>query len=127
MNWLEQRETPCEKCGSISWLIASETNKGGHQIHPLVCGSCGYRSRVCAPKKVVQDHARKAGVVLEYAPSVEARQCEVCGTPGAEHHHWAPYYLFGPEADRWPKGWLCQSCHARWHRVIASQQSERAA
>ena len=123
MNWLERRETPCEQCGATQWVITPATNRGGHKIHPLVCDVCGYRSRVCAPKSVVEQHARKNAVEIKYAPPPdESKDCEVCGTKGAEQHHWAPGYLFGNEAEKWPKGWLCPSCHARWHRVISAQE-----
>ena len=44
--------------------------------------------------------------------------CEVCGTEGAENHHWAPSALFGSESERWPQSYLCQPCHARWHQVV---------
>ncbi len=48
------------------------------------------------------------------------RPCERCGEKAAlQEHHWAPKHLFGEdEADRWPKSYLCEACHDRWHRVV---------
>jgi hypothetical protein len=121
MNWIERRETPCEHCQGLNWKIVPTMNRGGHEIHPLVCGDCGYRSKVCAPKTVVENYAKQIGVTVTYQLIDEDLPCcEVCNKPGAEWHHWAPWYLFGNEAERWPKSWLCQSCHTRWHQVIAT-------
>lgn len=120
MNWVERKETPCEQCGHLHWLIVGETNKGGHQIHRMVCENCGYRAPVLVPKTVMQNHAQKVGCEIAYAPPPDdAKECEVCGSVGAEEHHWAPWYLFGSDSDKWPTGFLCPSCHARWHQVIS--------
>ncbi len=125
MNWLQRRETPCDKCGALQWEIACVTNRGGHQIHPMTCGACGYRTMICVPKSVMRAHAAKNGITLEYLPATQnAHVCEVCDSVGAEWHHWAPNYLFGEECDLWPKSYLCPACHARWHRIIASQRAE---
>jgi hypothetical protein len=79
---------------------------------------------VCVPKAIMKNHALRAGVNLEYsAPPEDTHACEVCGHLGTERHHWAPYYLFGNESEAWPKSFLCQACHAKWHRIIASQQA----
>jgi hypothetical protein len=44
--------------------------------------------------------------------------CEKCGAPYAEIHHWAPRYIFGIDADKWPTSALCRSCHEEWHRKV---------
>lgn len=42
--------------------------------------------------------------------------CERCGARGVETHHWAPKEWFGKEeAERWPMGELCRTCHRVWH------------
>lgn len=45
-------------------------------------------------------------------------RCAVCGSRGAELHHWAPKHLFGDEAEKWPKDHLCKVCHDRWHNKV---------
>jgi len=35
-----------------------------------------------------------------------------------EYHHFAPRKYFADEADNWPTGWLCDSCHDRWHALV---------
>lgn len=45
-------------------------------------------------------------------------RCVVCGNRHAELHHWGPKYLFGEEAEKWPKDYLCKGCHEFWHTKI---------
>ncbi len=47
-------------------------------------------------------------------------RCAVCGSRGAELHHWAPKALFD-DYDKWPKDFLCKACHDRWHSVVTPQ------
>ena len=49
-------------------------------------------------------------------PSEECPRCHRIDY--LEQHHWAPYHLFGQDADNWPTGWLCKSCHTEWHRIV---------
>jgi hypothetical protein len=50
----------------------------------------------------------------------EVHPCARCGSEdGSELHHWAPSAVFGFwEADRWPKSYLCTTCHTLWHREM---------
>lgn len=50
--------------------------------------------------------------------------CAVCGQLGAQEHHWAPWHLFGDEADKWPKSYLCQKHHTEWHRTVTPEMSK---
>ncbi len=48
----------------------------------------------------------------------DGTRCEVCGSgEGVEYHHWAPFHLFGDEANMWPGFDLCRYCHQEWHRT----------
>ncbi len=48
----------------------------------------------------------------------DGTECEACGSrAGVEWHHWAPFHLFGDEAEQWPKSSLCRACHQRWHQT----------
>lgn len=52
------------------------------------------------------------------------RECDACGeVTSVQEHHWAPRHLFGDECESWPKGWLCQPCHTRWHQVVTPNMS----
>ena len=121
MNWQELRTLPCKKCDQLSWSIVGETNNGGHQIHRVVCSACGYRTPVLVQKKLMEKYASHIGRSVEYLPPKEfAPDCEVCGTKGAEEHHWAPRSIFGEDADKWPKSHLCPPCHALWHSKVTA-------
>ena len=73
------------------------------------------------PKETLEEY----GVDLSTIRTVvinESPRCVKCGTRGAELHHWAPQAIFGqPEADGWPKDYLCLSCHQTWHRKVTPQ------
>ena len=112
----EWPDYPCPKCElEQQWMVRSSKNSGGQDTCLFVCGHCGHRTQHFVGVKAV----RKAGIIPE---PIEATSplptCAVCGTAGAENHHWAPYALFGEESERWPKSYLCQPCHARWHQVV---------
>ena len=62
-------------------------------------------------------------VVRDYRGKTPA--CEKCGEPYSQEHHWAPYEIFGDEANQWPMGWLCSSCHHRWHTMMNRARSRR--
>jgi hypothetical protein len=46
--------------------------------------------------------------------------CEVCGAAGAELHHWMPqaFSKVVDDISKWPVGYLCKSCHDRWHEAV---------
>lgn len=49
-------------------------------------------------------------------------RCAVCGSRGAERHHWAPKAIFGTnECEQWPKDYLCKKCHDKWHKLVTPQ------
>ena len=74
---------------------------------------------------IAKDLLEANGVDLSTVPVVvdaDAKRCARCGGRGAEEHHWAPQAMFGKEeADRWPKDYLCKSCHDQWHRMVTPQ------
>ena len=74
---------------------------------------------------IAKDLLEAYGVDLSTVPVVvdaDAKRCARCGARGAEEHHWAPQGMFGPEeANRWPKDYLCPSCHGKWHRMVTPQ------
>ena len=125
MAWHDRLSKPCDYCGSKHWGIDCAINNGGHKTHRIICGICGKKTSAFMPKAVAEQYAKQNGFEIVYdAPKDETRCCEVCGTIGAEYHHWAPRYLFGvAEADKWPTSYLCPSCHARWHKVIREGHS----
>lgn len=63
--------------------------------------------------------------VEEIEPRRPRHKCAVCGADGAENHHWAPFHIFGDEADKWPQSYLCPSCHKRWHDLVTPLAGKR--
>jgi hypothetical protein len=54
--------------------------------------------------------------------------CEVCGSfTAVQYHHWAPWYLFGADANDWPTSFLCALCHRRWHSIVTPNMHARQA
>jgi hypothetical protein len=110
---------PCNSCGFVrSWEIRRCVNQGGHETFLFVCAACGTRTQHFVPKTAV----KAAGLQPEDIDPTRARHtCEVCGSEGAESHHWAPWAIFGDEANRWPQSYLCPKCHTRWHELVTPQ------
>ena len=114
-------DAPCKKCGfSDSWEVRRCINLGGHETYLFCCTECGERTQHFVFKKVAKAAQKKGLVIRDIPPAYNKKRprCEVCGADGAERHHWAPYALFGSDADHWPQSFLCPSCHRRWHDVV---------
>lgn len=125
----------CKKCGSSSVKIGVSNTQSGSTIYPYFCSDCGYVSGGnCASKSAAMQYAATHGP-LKYVKTrtqqwmeknqIEEKKCEVCSAHGVEEHHWAPKHLFGDDAERWPKSYLCRSCHAKWHAVVTPLMSKK--
>lgn len=47
--------------------------------------------------------------------------CQRCGSIHSEYHHYMPQALArkaGVNAEDWATGYLCQECHALWHKIV---------
>lgn len=54
--------------------------------------------------------------------------CEHCGSYTAvQWHHWAPWHLFGADANDWPISPLCAICHRHWHAIVTPNIHARQA
>ena len=114
----------CKKCSSENVGIGFYEIASGRIANPWVCRDCGFRHTIFASKKdlvdyhylIIDDHFYK---------SKFQENCEVCGKLGAELHHYAPYYLFKEESNNWPTGYLCISCHRKWHALVTPNMSQK--
>jgi hypothetical protein len=95
-------------------LVANTRNAAGHDVYFFMC-SCGYRSGKFISKEKIRREQIPYTRVAERYP---LERCVVCGALGAEEHHWAPWAIFKDESERWPKSFLCPSCHRRWHDLV---------
>lgn len=121
----------CSKCGSENMNIGITNTRSGSTVYPLYCVDCGDVSNKYEKKQIAIEYAKKNGP-LKYVKTKtqeymeedgEKIICEVCGATGGEYHHWAPQYLFGKDADKWPTSYLCRKCHKLWHDLVTPEMS----
>jgi DNA-directed RNA polymerase subunit M/transcription elongation factor TFIIS len=127
----------CE-CGGTEMSIGEAVTTDGRTIYPFVCVSCGAVQSQYAKAAIAEEHAREHGPLPKVqtrtmakprqfaamAKAAEERRCEVCGGSNAQQHHWAPWHLFGDEAQEWPTSYLCQPCHTRWHQIVTPDMGQ---
>ena len=114
-NEIKYPEHPCKYCGATGWGIGHYVDAGGNPKYPFYCLNCGKRIPGFAKRRVVE----KSNVqIKQLYPLLLPFICEVCGAEGGENHHWAPFHLFGDEAEKWPQSFLCPACHKRWHDLV---------
>lgn len=117
--------TYCKKLVTVK-LVRDITNSGTSQVF-WMCLECE-KNASGAAKWIAHEPIRNFGIDIE---SIEIRKdgradkCEVCGGAGAEWHHFAPRFLFGDEADKWPGAFLCRSHHAHWHKVVTPEMTNK--
>ena len=90
-------------------------NSGGTRAAVVVCGHCG-QGRQTVSYRRLSDH----GVSVNDLPLLADYRrdyCTRCGALGAQLHHMAPSAIFA-DADDWPLAYLCQACHAEWHKTM---------
>lgn len=132
---LTQKEQPvdnCKTCGSDQLKIGITNIASGATVYPIYCTACGEVFAKYVKKRIAQEYARENGplqyVKTKTAEYIEKKQiqikCEVCDANEGELHHWAPQYLFGDEADRWPIGYLCRACHRKWHDLVTPEMGK---
>jgi hypothetical protein len=112
----------CPECGAKDWQIRRFVNCGGAITYPYVCGHCGLKTCVCEKKEVA---LKICSDPIEIQPTEKRHVCEVCGSEGAQRHHWAPSFLFGNAAEMWPTSYLCQTCHTLWQRIVTPAMTQR--
>lgn len=122
----------CLKCESEDLKIGITNTQSGSTIYPVYCNQCGDVSNKYIKKHVALEYAITNGP-LEYVETNTAKwmkekqqqiKCEVCDINEGELHHWAPQYLF-PDADSWPKSYLCLACHRKWHDLVTPNMSNK--
>ena len=114
-RFVRKHKIECSRCGWHRWELVKQKNRGGSWQYRYMCQGCEY----LVPKYVKKADVIAAGLDPEEVPIAGARhKCEVCNNDGAQLHHWAPWALFGAEADKWPQSYLCPQCHTRWHQIV---------
>ena len=113
----------CQKCNSENMGIITYHTASGSIVYPWCCIDCNKRTTHYVSKK---DFAIHADFLTDIVHHSEYKQiCQVCGTIGAELHHYAPYYLFKEECNAWPTGYLCIPCHKKWHKLVTPNMCQK--
>ena len=106
----------CKNCGKeTATRIVRNINSAGVSMTWVQCLTCGKNARGSGQWLKKPSNVEELPVIENFSTNYT---CEVCGHTGAEVHHWAPRFIFGNEADQWPTGYLCPTCHAYWHDKI---------
>lgn len=117
--------------------------RNGIRQYAIYCLDRGWRGSFI-PKRIVIQVAAQHGLELDAIPVLYDNRMGCCDGSGCEecvhepcahcgswtsvqYHHWAPYHLFGGEADDWPMSPLCTVCHRRWHSIVTPNMHARQA
>lgn len=112
----------CQKCNSENMGIMTYHTAAGSIVYPWVCMNCNKRTTSYV---AIRDFSIYAEFLTDIVYHSEHKKtCDVCGTLGAELHHYAPQYLFD-DADKWPKGYLCVPCHTKWHKLVTPNMCQK--
>lgn len=115
--WPERWPSPSKPNHLYVRALFGVYNAGGTLMAMVVCGRCGHGRRSVSRRDLTAH-----SVALDSVPILADYRrdyCERCGTIGAQLHHMAPQALF-EDANNWPTAYLCQPCHAEWHRTMKS-------
>ena len=118
------RDVNCPHCGCFTRVVMHlqyGTNNrcwvcqicGQSVSHKVVCDGKGH----WIPKDFMAS-IDNTKLPVHRPTHVRLRRCAVCGADGAELHHFAPRAFFGKECERWPKAYLCRTCHRCWHELV---------
>lgn len=117
--------TTCAQCGGTGpfYRFKNKLSDTSYQVVDM-CTTCHKNARGSAiyiPHNVAGD-LTLLPILFDYTHDKPA--CEVCGSQtGTQLHHFAPRHIFGAEAERWPKAYLCQTCHDHWHAAMAAHNA----
>lgn len=119
----------CETCGGKT-VLRKRINTNGAVAYVWWCVACGHyavkRSQNIPHETVERWFAHRVdGKTTDDIPICadlrELQSCEICGSAGAELHHFAPQSLrdyFGDEWVKWPTMYLCKAHHDLWHSCV---------
>lgn len=131
----------CPNCDNTDMHVGWAKTQNGREIYPHYCPDCMVVTTQQASKTEALAYEAEYGNIERVYTATERRvqqglpitprekhgkPCEVCkATENVEVHHWAPAHLFGPECHKWPVGFLCRSCHTKWHQLVTPDMGKR--
>lgn len=110
----------CSKCGSEKIKIGYTYKSNGSIVYPPYCEDCGTVDTHCIKKTdaIKIKYELKLVYFKSHIKGYSNNKCVVCGNKDVELHHFAPVHLFGSEAEKWPKAYLCRLHHKQWHDLV---------
>jgi hypothetical protein len=105
----------CKHRGHFT-LVKTTISNGRPQVR-MLCGDCGdvFGSAV-SQSAIDLDDLQAFEVAGLFNPP-----CTRCGSRYSEYHHYMPVAMArdaGVNPDEWATGYLCQDCHALWHKIV---------
>lgn len=111
----------CKHCQSKNVKVGFGFRKNGSKVFPMYCDDCGQATG----KLIKKEEANSVNYELKEIVFTSSNtgyltkvKCYVCGHSNVELHHFAPYHLFGRDADKWPVAYLCKEHHKQWHDIV---------
>ena len=114
----------CQRCG-VEGELYRQYNSNGAVVVVERCPHCRQNTR---PGMAFINKGKVVGyenlpIFEDYRP--ESEPCAVCGEQhGSEYNHWAPRYIFGSEAEKWPGDYLCPKHHKEWHDKVTPEMTK---
>jgi hypothetical protein len=117
----------CQHCAGNKMTYGIHINLSGAVTVIARCDTCGKNPDSGKPFYSKKDFdITKLPILIDDRP--DSIPCAVCGArKGSQEHHWAPVHLFGLDADKWPKNYLCTEHHREWHAKVTPNMTKRQA
>lgn len=107
----------CKDCHSKNWKIKRMIDSAERIRYVYICDACGQRTTAFCKKVLAEQSSLLIAGTINMP--VKKGHCERCNVyTHLEEHHWAPYKIFGNDAESWPKSMLCRKCHEEWHQKV---------
>jgi len=120
---MTKKNGPCVQCKvDTLFLLHRQLFMNGSDHFLWVCSVCNRKNpdnkSLYIAREKIEAHLSAADI--DNLPIIMPdlfNRCAVCGSRGTELHHWMPQAL-SPDANNWPKDYLCKQCHDKWHQIV---------
>jgi hypothetical protein len=119
--------TVCKHCGGRNLTPYRQINGNGATVIILRCDNCGRNPDAAQPFQRKSDYPNFDTFPILQNYIINKEPCAVlgCENTDTEYHHFAPRYLFGADAERYPREYLCRMHHKEWHDKVTPEMHKR--
>lgn len=82
----------------------------------LSCGRVATKDAYIPKRRFSLAQIDEMAIEHDYSNSALVCCVEGCTNHDVEWHHFAPKGIFGEDAEKWPKAWVCKAHHDDWHK-----------